>query len=458
MAVKLHADSLALLNSSSDFGVALTMQRVAGTLSDGHWLAPSHRYRDRGRRLGNNRLISDLSNGTVHSAALAEYVATSAPVHCMDGWSLLGKSIHCLSRGDPYSAVHLAYYAELRAALALLAAEGIGVFVRTHCVIDSEGNCSLVEALDESKESIGNHMWTWLVFQWWARESRAVEFLRKVIAPGGQALGIWIESMTRSRFAIEELGSKWLRLWGLDIGRFFGDRDARNAASYWPNTTNSWAERNVEQNCQAIADIWMSLEPSSESRFAELDRHLLRIVLHDGFQGATGRGATSVVGSTEYAQDVDVLLRNMAMPDTMKSSWRTFLTDFELKEPAVVKMAHGSAKVGDANHVVEVMSRATMLLRLATGASANLMSDAGIEREHLEFWIQSVGTSRGVWRPEQPPESLVDLWADVESALDDIDDWLGGTAPSMREIWSDRPGELARLGECERVALWGLGL
>ena len=121
-------------------------------------------------------------------------------------------------------------------------------------------------------------------------------------------------------------------------------------------------------------------------------------------------------------------------------------------------MADGNAKVGDTTHVVEVMSRATMLLRLATGAAAILLSDAGIERQHLEFWIQAIGTGRGIWQPKEPPEAMVDLWADVEYELERIDDRMNGTRSSAQEIWAVESKGLAILGECERVALWGLGL
>ena len=99
-----------------------------------------------------------------------------------------------------------------------------------------------------------------------------------------------------------------------------------------------------------------------------------------------------------------------------------------------------------------------MLLRLATGASATLLSDAGIEREDLDFWIRAVGTGRGIWQPTSPPEDLVDLWADVESALEKIDDTMKGPEKSTQELWAHEPRQLAVLEECERVALWGLGL
>ena len=456
--MEIHPDSLAVLQSSSTEGIVKSMHRVAAAPTDEHWLPVSHRYRNRGRRRGSNRLQDDLSNGSLHSAELSEYVGISAPVHSLDGWSLLGRAIHCLLKGDYYSAVHLAYYSELRAALALLASQGIGIFNNPHCVIDSDSNCKLLKPLDEEEERLGNHQWTWLVFKWWAQQPRATQLLRRVIKPGGQPLGRWVDAMTRARFALEGIGSEWLRLWGIDIGRYLADRDSRNVASYWPNTINSWEDRTTLQDCQAVSDMWQPLEPTSESRFARLDKYLVRIVLSQGHFGATGKRTTSATGRSEFEREVGTLLRNMGMSDSTKMEWTGFLTKSEVNDPAIVQMASGKAKVGASSHVVEVMCRATMLLRLATGASAILLSDAGIRRERLEFWVQAIGTGRRIWEPKAPPEDLMDLWADVESALEQIEDSTKKTQPTAEELWVRESRGIAILGECERVALWGLGL
>ena len=453
----IHPDSLALLELSSTEGIAKSMHRVAAGLTDEHWLPASHRYRTKGKNRGSNRLQDDLAKSILHSDALSEYVAISAPVHSVDGWSLLGRAIHCLLKGDYYSAVHLGYYSELRAALALLASQGIGVFNTLHSVIDFDGDCSLLKPVDEREERVGNHQWTWLVFSWWAQQPRAIELLRKVVRPDGQPLGTWIDAMTKEGFALKGVGTEWLKMWGIDIGRYFADRDARNSASYWPNTINSWEARTVLQDFQAVSDMWQPLEPTSESRFAQLDRHLVRIVLARGYSGATGKRTTSENGRSEFESEVDVLLRNVGMNESMRMGWTAFLTDTEVTNPAIVQMANGSAKVGATGHVVEVMCRATMLLRLATGASASLLSEAGIGRERLDFWIQAVGTGRGIWRPKAPPEDLMDLWADVEAALEQIDS-TRGDEPNAGEMRVNESREMAILGECERVALWGLGL
>ena len=451
--------SLGLLRSSSAEGVALSLHRVAAGMSNNHWVPPMHRYRDKGRHRGIDRLKADLSNGTVRSDELSEYVGISGPVHSLDGWSLLGRAIHCLLRGDSYSAIHMAYYAELRAALAILASQGIGIFNGPHCIIDLTGCCKIVKPMDERGKPLGNHRWTWEVFRWWSQEPRAIELLRKGIRPNGNSLGTWIDEMSKARFALTGIGARWLELWGIDIGRYFADREARNAASYWPNTINSWESRTFVEDYKAVSSIWLPLEPTSDARFSELDRHLLRILLFDGYFGATGHKATSMAGRKGFKAEVENLLQNMGMNDSAKFLWRKFLTDLEgIEEPAVIKMASGKAKVGAASHVVEVMSRATMLLRLATGASAALLSEAGIEREHLRFWIQAVGAGRGIWQTQKPPEDLIELWDDVAYELEQLDGRFDGTDPSAQEIWTDHSRGLAILGECERVALWGLGL
>ena len=456
--MRIHENALDLLDRSSPDGVALAMHRVSTNLNGESWLSRSHRYRDRGRGRGNNRFKDDLSNGTVHTADMADYVGVSAPLHTLDGWALLGRAIHCLLRGDAYAAVHLAYYAELRAGLAILASQGVGVFDRTHCVVDETGGCLLVDALDESEGKIGNHQWTWLVFQWWAEQGQAIDLLRTVIRPGGHALETWIGAMNKAKFALQYIGTDWLHMWGLDIGRFFADREARNAASYWPNTVNAWDTRGAVEDYGTIVDLWITLEPASETRFPELDRHLLRILLRDGHSSASGGVTTSQAGVVGFDREVEAIIHNMALGGLSRDSWREFLIDGNSQAPALIRLASGRTKLGRAGHVLEVMARGTMLLRLATGASAMLLSEAGIARQDVCCWVDSIGEGRGIWIPSSGPIDLVDLWADIEAVLERQDEVAGTGMLGRQTMWSREARELNLLAECERVALWGLGL
>ena len=433
------------------------MLRIAAGFPRDHWLSDGHRYKGTGQANGNSLLRADLEQGKNGGTDLAEYVGVSAPVHAVDAWSLLGRSIHCLLRGDPYNAVHFAYYSELRAALALLASQGIGVFNSTHAVVTADGQCVLVKAVDTDGKRIGNHQWIWLVFRWWIKQPRAVELLRDIIKPSEEVLRTWLESASKARFALDEVGPTWLEEWGIDIGRYFADRDARNAASYWPNTTNSWEILDHAEKWRAVIDMWQALEPTSGSRFMELDRHLLRIVLKRGYYGAWDEDEESPDGREGFSNEVRTMLGNLGKGGGESDLWHDFLVGSG-GEPVAMRMASGKSAIGVPEQVLEVIGRAIMLLRVATGASASLLEEAGIGRQDVDFWIQSIGTTRGLWEEQTPPEDLVDLWGEVEFGLQQIRGRLDDPAPSVLELWALETKAIAVLGECERVALWGLAL
>ena len=68
---------------------------------------------------------------------IGEYVASSVLLHCNDGWNYLSRAVESLINGDIASAIHFAYYAELRSAMSLLAYEGIGIFNVRHIWFDA---------------------------------------------------------------------------------------------------------------------------------------------------------------------------------------------------------------------------------------------------------------------------------------------------------------------------------
>ena len=454
------------LDLASNVGVNDAMSRVAANFSDAHWFTETHVYRSGPGANRYDQLRIDLDNGNVDVGGLAEYVSVSVPTHTLDGWSLLGRSVNCLLKGDPYSSLHLAYYAELRATIAILASEGIGIFDRKHCIVENNGQCTLIDVIgnpygnqgNPRKELFRTHECTWAVFQWWANEKRSIDFLRQVIKPDGRNLGNWIDASPRSRYAFQAIGAEWLKIWGIDIERFFGDRDARNDASYWPNTIENWETRTVFEHCVTISDIWDILEPEPGARFARLDRHLLRNVLRDGYESATVDETTPAFSSSGFNTEIDELLRNLGLTDARRDYWHQLLTDTNREDPLLIRLARNQSDLGEKMHVLGVISRATMLLRLATGASANLLFESGIKRESIDFWIESIGIERGLWAESDSPDDLSELWPDVE---DEVERWSGlRRQPSLDPytIYEQHSRSLAILTKYEKVALWGLGL
>ena len=216
-------DTLTSLRTASNAGVKDAMSRVATNFSDDNWFSRQHRYRASPNRSRYSQIWQDVNRGPLDDDALAEYMSISAPTHALDGWSLLGRSVNCLLKGDPYSAMHLAYYAELRATIAILASEGIGIFDRFHCIVDGTGNClRIVVKENGTNKKLFNHQCAWAVFEWWADDNRSVDLLRRVIKPDRRDLGTWLDANTKSQYALQPIGTKWLKSWGLDIKQFSG--------------------------------------------------------------------------------------------------------------------------------------------------------------------------------------------------------------------------------------------
>ena len=125
------------LNLASPTAVGSALSNMVGHLNTRDaWLDNSNKY------IGEafDVIKQDLLNGTLNNQELSDYIAASICIHCSNGWSYLSTAVSSLLEGDYAGAVHNAYYAELRAIMAFLAIQGIGVFNNQHILIDANGH------------------------------------------------------------------------------------------------------------------------------------------------------------------------------------------------------------------------------------------------------------------------------------------------------------------------------
>jgi hypothetical protein len=418
----------------------------------GQWLGASNRY----RRNCIQRLDDDTFAGNVKCLHLRQYIAASGFVHCADGWSLLGRSVDAYSRGDVSAAVHFAYYAELRGAMSFLATRGIGIFSNRHYVIDASSTCTLIPK-NATNRYPGTHQITWLALEHWADQAKSSNFLFQVISPSNIKLSDWFQHFHRGTVAAKPLARKWLKAWGLDLKYLSEDRDARNEVSYRPSDLVSTARLDAIAASEFLSDFWSALEPSA-SRFEIIDRYLLRMSLEAAFKARTNQAA---LGNSQFENEVDQMLDSLNPPGP-KIQWLEFLTRrADPKDLALVQFASTISGSTSAIYHLEVISRAALLLRTATGACDMLRKQSMLTRTDLDFWWSEIGLRRGLWQPSAQPTNCSDLWSDVDAAIKDEATWQSinrATTPSFFKWRTDQIAGLSVLGECERVALWGLGL
>lgn len=395
------------------------------------WLHKSNDYRN----LCISRYESDIraTPSVVNLGDLIAYISASAPTHVIDGWSYLGRAVDATLRGDAYAATHLGYYAELRAAMGLLASEGIGIFGNRHPIVDYHSTTHTIYGK-------GTHPDIWPILRYWTTLRRAADLLDDLVMPNSIRLSDWLTT-TRAMIPARAVAQQWLRSWGLDLVVVDDDRDCRNLASYRPSEFRRPKLLDVHQQTSFVEELWQLFEPSTARRFPNLERLLLRNAYRKGT-----RNAPSISD-----------LQNLGLTPLESSDWVAFLQRND--DPSPLRLAEEWAPVEDATCHLRIISRATLLLFIASAASRRLLSNAGYSSDDILFWWGRYGEDHALWGIGSVPDDPQDLWADISQAISDSVVWRANNPmgrASLREWRRSQTGALVDFGGFELVGIWAL--
>jgi hypothetical protein len=424
------------------------LRQLHQNFTNNTWLSPTNRYATDTIA----RIKADW--GHLVSADLVQYVAASAPVHLLDGWAFLGRAVDAALRGDPDTTRHLAYYAELRAAISLLATEGIGVFNYQHFLIEQS-----MQPL-QNLPSMGTHSIVWELLKSWSHLPRAASLVGQIVAVDGVSLSDWIRHFgLATGNALQPIAAQWLTAWGLDLGQFSRDHNARNVASYRPTSLVLRTPARIKDSFKAVDDIWSALEPTAGGKFNIIDSHLLRLTIED-ISKSISVNVNAPSARKRYVLEVRRMVAN-AGPGGDQAGFRSFLLRrTSSKDRGILELARGTDPVWAPNHHLQVLSRAALLLRVAGGACALLLQSGGVSLSTLRFWWSEIGEARGCWDRASAPQDVTDLWADIADAMSEIHSKQSGRGKcgSLLKTRRDSLTQIAVLGECERIGLWGINV
>jgi hypothetical protein len=424
----------------------LSTLRGAWSRSPGAWLDAANPYTPRGAR----KLSNDIDQNTIDFLGAREYLASAAFVHCGDGWAYLGRALEAMQRGDDEVAIHLAYYSSLRAALGLLAAEGIAVMNGDHFVVDSTGACLPVPPIRPRRKSRppqkrGTHQMVWLALEHWARTPNAAAAVGDVVQAAGLSLNQWLGSLPFGTSA--PLAADWMTTWGVDLRRLSGDRTLRNTSSYEPTRIAPELRPALDETLTFVTDLWEIMEPYPLNTFEALDWHLVHAAL-DASASSSGVSTATAWRGVASSHMASLGLVNPALATLLGS-------DPASSEPAILRHARASSNSGSSRGM-ESVSRAALLLRVATGAVTHLASDSGGTGSTSSFWWRTVIADRGIWSGSAPAPTAGDLWADIRDAIASARSFRD-SGPPVVEQYLDREAATAwTLGGAERVLAWSL--
>lgn len=451
MRAKLTRKERQALKLASTEGVQGHAKWIKRYLSRGMWLGQGNSFRKDpiGRIERCGEIVKDRDK-----KHLGEYIAASAPLHLFDGWNYLGQAFHAHIRGCNALAIHLGYYAELRAAISLLATQGIGVFSNRHFTVEDPKNIhSMSEPENRGK---GTHKATWRYFEWWTRQSKSTDLFGQMIRFRSRTLIEWIESMPRNELWIPVARDFLLNI-GLDLKHMDKDHVARNFASYRPSFGQNADLLSFREKLLFLSESVRAMEKTGSG--FDLDRYIVRVGVEQGFYGIYS--ALPVDSPSTYRTQIDAMME--AMTDSEESKQR--LTNFFLRNPSIeeepmfIREATKIGQLDDPNRHLQVLSRALLLLRVATGSTSNFLEDAGIHFDEMEFWWKKKGIEIGLWNDDIQAVNVGDNWANVVQALDEIDEWLrlGGESLEADDLQlAHSLNEVTNLGRVGIIGLWNV--
>ena len=155
-------------------------------------------------------------------SVLADYLALSTTCHLFAGWRYLGQSAYAMADAARHASLHLAYYAELRAAMAILASAGIGILDTCHFSINSQGivktcgyldQCGSFPAIGVASDRIPTHRATWQCLKEWSQLPASSQLVLGQFNVFGRDGADWIAAFGASATT----PICWLADWSIDL-------------------------------------------------------------------------------------------------------------------------------------------------------------------------------------------------------------------------------------------------
>lgn len=389
------------------------------------WLPDAHPFPD-----GSLPNYASIHTGN-HNQSILELISVRGPLHSIDGWSYLGRAFSALLKGQTHAARHLAYYAELRAALSILASSGIGVFNRKNVVVDSNGQ---IHTLSEAP----THQMAWMALSAWSDLPSSVEALLSPMKISGNSLYDGVRDFFPGRTSSSV--RYFTNLIGFDLSRGSDDRDERNWSSYQPTALRPIPTL-PKNDLNFIKMFWEALRPNSNV----LERELLRRFLEAEILVS---GQAVSLGELD-----DISERHSRLQNGIQGAVSIEFLTREIESTDCEFLLRVASDAIPA-HPYDMMCRAGILLKFSTALSEGNMRKATLgPSDDFYCWWKDFGQTHGLWRPESPPEQTGDLWYDIEFALEDV----ASASTDHRLGWLEASGFGAiRVCEAERAALWGL--
>ena len=430
--------------------VSETLQKIQGRyLSNQKLLAKSNQLNR--NALKAIRKHNDPSNGfQLKNHDVNCYVTASSISHLIDGWNYIAHASNSFLSGNSGISIHLAYYAELRAVMSLMASEGIGIFNNIHIGLQGE-NFDLFKEHEftrqgsKRKRRLPTHQFSWEALKKWCNSGvKPSHNILKVFKTKGHDFSDLIVGFhpQATQLTSSKITKSWLRNWAFDVEKYKGDRELRNFVSYRPQNMADFSKKHDFRDAiEKLYEVFHVISPLGSNPFDFLDKLLLKDLFHELYSipSIRSRGSFDDLVSNAFSHvggAYDVSLRRM----------------FNQTEQHLIFAEASKKEISS----LPVISRATLLLRVATGSLSLLLEEANIEKSDLNFIWDKYGFDNGFWEVAKPVDQFHKLWSEVESDYSDLTTSLDGLSNSQYVIKNETQEDISKIAQFNRALLWGI--
>lgn len=372
-----------------------------------------------------------------------QYLALSNICHLLSAWRYLARAAFSILDNSTQTGLHLAYYAELRAAMSILAGAGVGILNNTHFIIDSGNNI---------KRFYGpTHEVAWNSLKYWSQLPTNNQLLLDKFSHMGRTGTEWSNILNVSG----GLTVSWLSDWSVDLKGIGKDREFRNEASYRVDLREEWLNKLSKVNVKIIVDTNLGSVGGDHGSLPGVDLSLIRdLCIKSAFSN----------GLIKNTDDPSIWFRLQHLLEIKEGHSReqaygiVNLIRNSIEQPGGFTFNQANASNHDSTGV---FCRAFLLLRLATILARNnwqemiAIAPAGILRWRNVILLQFL---KHCQMPMDDDMEWGDLLVGQESTVDDMADRLNHCPVS--EIHTTFPDgclqSMRILCQLERIGIWAL--
>jgi len=302
---------------------------------------------------------------------------------------------------------------------------------------------------------LGTHQMVWLVFEYWGTQQRSRNLLEDIIKIDNLTLKEWVDIYDNRSWA--GLTDEIFHQLGIDLQLMAKDRDLRNKVSYEPSELyEQYQTTDIVQNVEFILECWKLLEPNTNNGFQTLDIFMLKSVIHlldKKVSRLSNKSKRRKIGKLVYtAYENSDISRTFAneLYNFLKASNHPVFIEASINHNTTI------SSLKDPRNHLQILSRALLLLRIATGSVHKLLRDANITMSDISFWRKKIIQKDGMLPTEEIDDfESYDLWTDINDL--GIDPLLNiRSTMDYYTIQQNESYAILLLSQAKRPLLWGI--